>query len=73
MKTTVNIPDQTLREVMKHTRAKTKREAVLCAIEDFNRRKRLAKVSGILGTFQEFMTQDDLKMMREEEKVGRNR
>ncbi len=67
MKTTVEIPDEELRQVIKYTKAKTKREAVVHAIKDFNRRQRLAQLTKVLGTFEDFMTQDDLKEMREDE------
>ena len=66
MKTTVEIPDEELRQVIKYTNAKTKREAVVQAIKDFNRRQRLAQLTKVLGTFEDFMTQDDLKEMRED-------
>jgi Arc/MetJ family transcription regulator len=65
MKTTIDIPDKELREAIKHTRARTKRDAVVHAIREFNRRQRLAKLSRILGTFRDFMTREDLKAMRE--------
>jgi len=67
MKTTVEIPDEELRQVIKYTKAKTKREAIVHAIKDFNRRQRLAQLTKVLGTFEDFMTQDDLKEMREDE------
>ena len=67
MKTTIEIPDEELRQVMKYTKAKTKREAVVYAIKDFNRRKRIAQLAKVLGTFEDFMTQDELKEMREDE------
>ena len=67
MKTTIEIPDEELRQVMKYTRAKTKREAVVYAIKDFNKRKRLAQLAKVLGTFEDFMTQDELIEMREDE------
>ena len=67
MKTTIDIPDEELRQVMKYTKAKTKREAVVYAIKDFNRRQRLAQLAEVLGTFEDSMTQDDLKEMREVE------
>jgi hypothetical protein len=38
MKTTVEIPDQSLETLLKLTEAKTKREAIVTAIDDFNRR-----------------------------------
>jgi len=68
MKTTIDIPNQDLEEVIKYTKAKTKRDAVLQAIRDFNKRKRLSELAEILGTFKEFMTQDDLEKMREDRK-----
>ena len=38
MKTTIDIPDNELSDAMRFTRAKTKREAVVTAIADFNPR-----------------------------------
>jgi Arc/MetJ family transcription regulator len=64
MKTTIDIPDDALREVVRNTGAATKREAVVTAIEDYNRRKRLAKVARHFGTLKGFMTQDELQRLR---------
>ena len=71
MKTTIEIPDEELRLVMKYTKARTKREAVVCAIKDFNRRQRLEQIAKTLGTFKDFMTQEDLEKVREDEKWER--
>jgi Arc/MetJ family transcription regulator len=65
MKTTIDIPEKELKEAIMHTGAKTKRDAVVHALKDFNRRRRLADLARILGTFKDFMTQEDLKKMRE--------
>ena len=65
MKTTVDIPEEALREAMSHTRARTKREAIVTAVVDFNRRKRLEKLAEKFGTFEDVMTQEDLRRMRE--------
>jgi len=65
VKTTIDIPEKELREVMKHTRAKTKRDAVVKAIAEFNRRQRLEEVSRMMGTLDGFMTLEELKKMRE--------
>jgi Arc/MetJ family transcription regulator len=65
MKTTIDIPDATMDEAMKFTGAKTKREAVVTALEGFNRLKRLEKLNArVRGTFRDFMTQAELKAMR---------
>ena len=65
MKTTIDIPEKLLRSVVKHTKAATKREAVLTALEDFDRRRRLRELSQMLGTSETFMTHEELMAMRE--------
>ena len=67
MKTTVDIPENELQEALRHTRAKTKREAIVTAIVDFNRRRRLAKLVRRLGTFEHFMTNEELERLRAED------
>ena len=66
MKTMIDIPEEDLRELLRRTRARTKREAVLTAIEEYNRRSRMQELTSHLGKFEEFMTQKDLRKMREE-------
>jgi Arc/MetJ family transcription regulator len=65
MKTTIDIPEIAMQQAMKFTGAKTKREAVVTAVERFNRLKRLEKLNArVRGQFRDFMTQADLKAMR---------
>ncbi len=66
MKTSVDIPDEMLAQLLKTTRAHTKRQAILTAIEQYNQRQRMAEIDEILGTFEDFMTQDELECMRAE-------
>jgi Arc/MetJ family transcription regulator len=73
MKTTIDIPDEELQEAIKNTGAKTKREAVVYALRDFNRRRRLAELAKMLGSFTDFMDQEDLKTMREERTWGKTK
>jgi Arc/MetJ family transcription regulator len=66
MKVTIDIPDKLVAEAMKHTRARTKNAAILTAIKKYNQLRRLAALDArIRGTFNDFMTQRDLKAMRE--------
>ena len=65
MKTTVDLPEEALAEAMRHTKAKTKTEAVHLAVAEYNRRQRLAKLADKLGTFKDMMTRADLKKVRE--------
>ena len=69
MKTTIDIPDASLREAIRHTGAKTKRDAVVTAVEEFNRRRRLEEMAERLhGSCPNFMTQADLRRMRQDHK-----
>ena len=65
MKTTVDIPDEELEEVLRHTHARTKRDAIVIAISDFNRRKRLEKLAEQLGTFDDVVSREELLRLRE--------
>ncbi len=67
MKTTVDIPINELQEALRHTGAKTKREAIVTAIVDFNRRHRLARLLARLGTFEHFMSNEELERLRSED------
>lgn len=66
VKTTVDIPDHDLKEVMKHTKAGTKTEAVARAVADYNRRQRLTKLADKLGTFRDLVTREELLKIRAE-------
>ncbi len=64
MKTTVDIPDDELSDAIRFTRAKTKREAVVTAIADYNRRRRMMELVQYAGTCTELMTADELQVQR---------
>ena len=65
MKTTVDIPQDMLVELIEHTEARTKREAILTAIEEYNRKKKIAALADVVGTFEQFMTADELSQSRD--------
>lgn len=64
MKTTVDLPEDALAEAMKHSKAKTKTEAVALAVSEYNRRARMSKLADKLGTFRDLMTLEELQKMR---------
>ena len=64
MKTTVDIPDQELKDVMRFTQATTKREAIVTAIADFNRRRRMAALIGHAGKADSLMSPEELQALR---------
>jgi Arc/MetJ family transcription regulator len=62
VKTTIDIPENELRDAMRFTRATTKREAVVKVLEEFNRRKRMAELVKYSGTFSDrFPTNDEIE------------
>jgi Arc/MetJ family transcription regulator len=65
MRTTIDIPDAELEEVIRLTGARTKREAVVTAITEFNRRKRRETLAEKLGTFDAVITAEQLARLRE--------
>jgi len=53
MKTTIDIPEDELRDAMRFTKAKTKREAIVTVLAEFNQRRRMAELVKYAGTFSD--------------------
>jgi len=64
MKTSLDIPDELLAELMRFTKTRTKKSAIITAITDYNQRRRMQNLTKHLGTLDKLMTQEELKMMR---------
>lgn len=60
MKTTIDIPDAALADAMRFTGAKTKREAVVKALEEFNRQQLVKEVVASFGTW-DIATNDEIE------------
>jgi Arc/MetJ family transcription regulator len=61
VKTTIDIPDDELADAMRFTGARTKREAVVRAMQEYNRRQRMAGLLKYSGTFSEdFLKEDEV-------------
>lgn len=60
MKTTIDIPEDELKEAMEALGVRTKREAVLTALRELNRRRRMARLVKYSGTM-DFPTNDELE------------
>ncbi len=62
MKTTIDIPDSALADAMRYTGAKTKREAVVKALEEFNRRQRVDQfIRDAAGSMPDFPSNDKVE------------
>lgn len=66
MKTTVDIPEKELKDLLSFTRAKTKKEAITRAVTEFNHKNRMRKLNSLLGTFEDFITNEELREARGE-------
>lgn len=64
MKTTVDIPRRELEDAIRFTNAKTKREAIVGAVADFNRRMRMAELAAYAGSCSDLMTPAELQTLR---------
>ena len=67
MKTTLDIPEDVLEDAIKYTGAKTKREAIVTAVTDFNRRRKLSLLANRLGTFDGFLSPNELQDLRSQD------
>ncbi|HEX4023634.1 MAG TPA: type II toxin-antitoxin system VapB family antitoxin [Steroidobacteraceae bacterium] len=64
MKTTIDIPESDLEEAIAFTKARTKREAVVTAVRDFNRRRRMAALVKHAGTCPDLIGADEIRDLR---------
>jgi hypothetical protein len=63
VKITIDIPERELRDAMRFTMAKTRRDAVLKALTEFNRRHRMAELVRYSGSFKSLMTNEMIERL----------
>jgi hypothetical protein len=61
MKTTIDIPDQLLEDAMRYSGAKTKKEAVLKAVEEYNHRNKVEAFLKLRGSMPDFPSNDEIE------------
>ncbi len=67
MRTTIDIDKGLIIEVMKKAGVKTKKDAIVTALKDYLRYKKIEELKGLIGNYDEFdLTLEDLKKMRDE-------
>jgi Arc/MetJ family transcription regulator len=64
IRSTIDLPDNLLRDAMQLTGLKTKREVVTLALDELVRRRRLDDLRSMLGRTDFDLTQEDLERMR---------
>jgi hypothetical protein len=73
MKTTVDIPENELMDAMKYAKANTKREAIVTALVDYNRRKRMAELVEYSAVSETFMSNEELEALDARESAAKYR
>jgi len=67
MRTTIDIENDLIHEVMKKAGVKTKKDAIVTALRDYLRYKKIEELKGLIGNYEDFdLTLYDLKKMRNE-------
>ncbi len=61
MKTSVDIPEDELKDAMKYARAKTKREAIVAALVEYNKRKRMAELVEYSAVSETLMSNEEIE------------
>jgi hypothetical protein len=73
VKTTIDIPDEMLKSAMMYSGASTRREAIIAALTEFNRRRQLERVRAMLGTFKNIISVEALQELRDRNRITRRR
>ncbi len=67
MKTTLDIDDDILKKVMDVSKSKTKKGAIVTALNEYLRLKKREELKDLIGNYKDFdLTLDDLRKMRHE-------
>jgi len=66
MKTTIDIPEQSMLGLLDAVGTTSKKEAVNKAIESYIRQSELQKIRSMRGRLDDFMSNQDLEAMRDE-------
>jgi Arc/MetJ family transcription regulator len=67
MKTTLDIDDDILKKVMDISKSKTKKGAIVIALNEYLRLKKREELKDLIGNYKDFdLTLDDLRKMRHE-------
>jgi Arc/MetJ family transcription regulator len=67
MRSTIDIDDELLKEAMKVTKARTKRELIHLSLKEIIRQKRLERLLSRLGNCDLDLTQERLEEMRRDD------
>ena len=64
MKTTIDIPDKILSEVLLYSNRNSKKDAIITAMEEYVQKKKMEKFASKLGTLENLISTAELKKLR---------
>jgi Arc/MetJ family transcription regulator len=65
MRTTIDVNNDLINEVIKKVGVRTKKSAIETALKDYLKYKKIEELKGLIGNYDTFnLTLDDLKKMR---------
>ena len=66
MRTTIDINEELIDDVMKKAGVRTKKAAIVIALQDYLRHKKVDELKGLIGNYDAFnINLNDLKKMRD--------
>lgn len=66
MRTTIDINEDLINDVMKKAGVRTKKDAIVTALKDYLKHKKVDELKGLIGNYDAFdLTHNDLKKMRD--------
>ena len=66
MRTTIDINEDLISDVMKKAGVRTKKDAIVTALKDYLKHQKVEELKSLIGNFETFdLTLDDLKKMRD--------
>jgi hypothetical protein len=68
MKTTIDIPEDELKDAIKYAGAKTKRDAIVRAVVEYNRRQRMAELVKYSGVSDTLMSNPEIEALDEQDR-----
>ena len=63
-KTTVDIPDNILNEVLLYSKKRSKKDAIIVAMSEYIQKKKMEEFASKLGTLENFITNTELQKLR---------
>ncbi|MBP7280083.1 MAG: type II toxin-antitoxin system VapB family antitoxin [Leptospiraceae bacterium] len=64
MKTTIDIPEKILSEVLLYSKMKSKKDAIITAMEEYVQKKKMEKFASKLGTLENLISNSELQKLR---------